>query len=43
MGVLLAARGVRDFGASWTVERRGVDRGVPVGEVTWDVHWTVPA
>ncbi len=39
----LTAKGARDVGASWRIEPRGVDRGVAVGDVVWDVHWTAPA
>jgi hypothetical protein len=37
--VPLAASGARDVSVDWRLEPRGLDRGVAVGDVTWDVRW----
>jgi hypothetical protein len=39
--VPLTATGARDVSVAWRVQPRGLDRGVAVGEVTWDVRWSV--
>jgi hypothetical protein len=40
--VPLTASGARDVTAEWRIQPRGLDRGVSVGEVEWDVSWAQP-
>jgi hypothetical protein len=37
--VPLTASGARDVTAEWRIQPRGLDRGVSVGDVEWDVSW----
>lgn len=39
----LTASGARDVAVEWRIEPRGLDRGVPMGDVRWEVRWGAPS